>query len=469
MTELLVQQFLTGAESDIKYMSIERKYFGTDGIRGCVGEMPIRPDFMLRFGFVFGSMIMQDQTTPANVLIGRDSRISGGMLEAALTAGLTAAGVNVGSLGILPTPGIAYLTRMMNAQAGIVISASHNPYKDNGIKIFTSQGTKLPDEIELEIEQQLEKRELTITTQRLGKVFSVSDAADQYISYCQSIFPSGSSLDGLKVVLDCAHGANYQVAPVIFSELGADVLLMGDEPDGFNINENCGATHIDALCKKMLAEQADVGIAFDGDGDRAILVDSRGRIIDGDDMLYIMAQYLTHKNRLIGGIVGTAMTNFGLEIAFKKMDIEFVRAQVGDRYVLKELIERNWMLGGETSGHVICLDVATSGDGIISALQVLAAMIFFDKSLDELTQGFQKLPQILLNVCTQERIDLEGSHDIQMAVKNANAQLNGKGRVLLRLSGTEPLVRVMVEGENLKQIQAIAKELADVVKTTCHA
>jgi phosphoglucosamine mutase len=447
---------------------MSKRYFGTDGIRGKVGEQPITPDFMMRLGYAAGKVLTSVNTSLAKgahpaVLIGKDTRISGYMLEAALEAGLSAAGVDILLTGPMPTPAVAYLTRALRAQAGIVISASHNPYYDNGIKFFSSEGAKLSDEIEHAIEAELDKPMQVMESAQLGKARRIDDAAGRYIEFCKSTFPSNMDLRGLKIVLDCAHGATYHVAPDVFHELGAEIVAIGNKPDGLNINEQVGSTHPQALQKAVLEHQADLGIAFDGDGDRVMMVDAEGHLLDGDQLLYIIAMGLYGKGKLQGGVAGTLMTNLALEHALKKHQIPFARANVGDRYVLELLNEKHWKLGGENSGHILTLDKHTSGDAIIAALQVLQSLKLSGKTLVELSADLVLYPQVLINVKTAKKIDLAHHVDIQSEVKAAEAELAGSGRVLLRASGTEPKIRVMVEGENIEQVQKLAQNIADVV------
>jgi phosphoglucosamine mutase len=445
-----------------------KKYFGTDGIRGKVGEYPITPDFVMRLGYAAGKVLTAVNSNLAKgahpaVLIGKDTRISGYMLEAALEAGLSAAGVDVLLTGPMPTPAVAYLTRALRAQAGIVISASHNPYYDNGIKFFSSEGAKLSDEIEHAIEAELDKPMQVMESAKLGKARRINDAAGRYVEFCKSTFPNHMDLRGLKIVLDCAHGATYHVAPDVFHELGAEVISIGNLPDGLNINEQVGSTHPQALQKAVLAHSADLGIAFDGDGDRVMMVDAQGNLLDGDQLIYIIALGLHAKGELKGGVVGTLMTNLALEHGLQKHNIPFVRAKVGDRYVLELLNEKNWILGGENSGHILTLDKHTSGDAIIAALQVLHALILSGKTLANLGADLVLYPQVLINVKTAKKIDLDHHAEIQAAVKVAEKELAGCGRVLLRASGTEPKIRVMVEGVNQLQVQTLAQSIADVV------
>jgi len=440
---------------------VSRKYFGTDGIRGRVGEYPVTAEFMLKLGWAAGRVLGTRRNT--RVIIGKDTRISGYMFESALEAGLSAAGVDILLLGPMPTPAVAYLTRTLHACAGIVISASHNAYFDNGIKFFSGEGTKLPDEVEIAIEAEIDKPMTTVESDRLGKAKRVKDAEGRYIEFCKSTIPLSLSPRGLKVVVDCAHGATYNVAPSVFEELGADVVLLGVEPDGLNINRECGSTHPQRLQKTVLEHQADVGIALDGDGDRVIMVDHRGELVDGDELLYIIAVSRLQGGVLSGGVVGTLMSNLGLEHALLSHNIAFERANVGDRYVLERLNQTSSLIGGESSGHIICLDRTTTGDGIVSALQVLAAMVKSEKSLYELKTGMKKYPQHMINVPVSGKVDLENASAVQEAVRAAEQRMAGRGRVLLRPSGTEPVVRVMVEGEDEQQVHEEAEQLASVV------
>lgn len=398
------------------------------------------------------------------VIIGKDTRISGYMLESALQAGLCAAGVDVRLTGPLPTPAIAHLTRALRAQAGIVISASHNPYDDNGIKFFSAKGTKLPDDIELAIESELAQPMTVMTSDSLGKVKRINDAAGRYIEFCKSTFPNDLDLRGLKIVVDCAHGATYHVAPPVFHELGAEVIAIGNQPNGFNINAQAGSTHPQALVDAVLANQADLGLALDGDGDRLVMVDAQGRLLDGDQLLYIIAMHRFQQGKLGGGVVGTLMTNLALEHALAQAGIPFVRAKVGDRYVLEQLNQFDWQLGGENSGHILCLDKHSSGDGIIAALQVLYAIRDTQQTLATYNDKLKLYPQVMINIKTARKVDLESNSAIQSAVKSAELSLNGSGRVLLRASGTEPKIRVMVEGRDLAQVQALTQSIADVVQ-----
>jgi phosphoglucosamine mutase len=445
-----------------------KKYFGTDGIRGKVGEYPITPEFVMRLGYAAGRVFVGQQSNLAKdahpaVLIGKDPRISGYMFEAALQAGLTAAGVKTFLSGPMPTPAIAYLTRALRLQAGIVISASHNPYYDNGIKFFSSEGAKLDDDIEHAIEAELEKPMQVMESSELGKAKRIDDAAGRYVEFCKSTFPNDMDLRDLKIVLDCANGATYQVAPLVFHELGAEVITIGNTPNGVNINLDVGSTHPQALQKAVVEHQADLGIAFDGDGDRVLMVDADGLLLDGDQLLYIIALGLYAKGQLRGGVAGTLMTNLALEHALQKHQIPFGRAKVGDRYVLELLKDKNWKLGGENSGHILTLDKHTSGDGIIAALQVLHALKQSGKTLAQMGTELPLYPQVLINVTTKKKLDLE-TPAIQDAVKQAEAELKDAGRVLLRASGTEPKIRVMVEGQDAALVQKLAESIASVVE-----
>ncbi|WP_221800638.1 phosphoglucosamine mutase [Oceanobacter mangrovi] len=437
-----------------------RKFFGTDGIRGRVGDYPITPDFVMKLGWAAGKVFAQQGRS--RILIGKDTRISGYMFESALEAGLSAAGVDIALLGPIPTPGIAYLTRTFRAQAGIVISASHNPYYDNGIKFFSGAGQKLPDDTEAAIEEYLQRDMTCVDSRQLGKATRIADAAGRYIEFCKGTV-SALNLRGMKLVLDCAHGATYSIAPAVFAELGAEVVVLGNQPDGLNINNQVGSTEPQALQERVLAESADLGIAFDGDGDRVVMVDHRGNIVDGDQLLYIMAAHAKTCGRLQGGVVGTLMSNMGLELAMQQLDVPFLRARVGDRYVLQLLEENGWRLGGESSGHLLALDVQTTGDGIVAALQVLQALMETGKSLYDWQQGMQKMPQVMINVKRSPSADVNNAA-INSAVADAETRLAGKGRVLLRPSGTEPVVRVMVEAETDQLASAMATELAAVVE-----
>ena len=438
-----------------------RKYFGTDGIRGRVGDAPITAEFMLKLGWAAGKVLGTESSQ--KVLIGKDTRISGYMFESALEAGLSAAGMDIHLLGPMPTPAIAYLTRTLHACAGIVISASHNAFADNGIKFFSAQGTKLPDQVEREIERMLDEPMRTVDSARLGKAMRVRDAEGRYIEFCKSTVPMALNLHGLKIVIDCANGATYKVAPAVFDELAAEVIAIGIDPDGLNINQECGSTQPQGLQAAVLEAGADLGIAFDGDGDRVIMVDHRGELLDGDELLYIIARSRQQAGMLRGGVVGTVMSNLGLEHALKREGIELLRAAVGDRYVLEMLAERGWHLGGESSGHIICLDRTSTGDGIVSALQVVTEMVQRGQSLAELRAGMSKYPQHMINVPVGGRVDLQAHSPIQAAVRASEERLAGRGRVLLRPSGTEPVVRVMVEGEDEAEVRREAAELAEMV------
>ncbi len=438
-----------------------RKYFGTDGIRGKVGQDPITPEFVMKLGWAAGKVFAQQGRS--RILIGKDTRISGYMFESALEAGLSAAGVDVSLLGPIPTPGIAYLTRTFRAQAGIVISASHNPYYDNGIKFFSAQGEKLSDEVELEIESWLDQPISCVDSAVLGKTTRINDAAGRYIEFCKGT-TNNLTLRGMKIVLDCAHGATYQIAPAVFSELGADVISIGVEPNGININADVGSTEPESLRQRVLTEKADLGIAFDGDGDRVMMVDHLGELVDGDQLLYIMSAHARSQDRLHGGVVGTLMSNFGLEIALKKLGVNFVRANVGDRYVMQVLNEKGWRFGGESSGHLLCLDANTTGDGIVSSLQVLQALSDSGVSLHDWQKRMTKMPQKMINVKRNKDVDVMSIPEVVNAIKAAEERLADSGRVLLRPSGTEPLVRVMVEGEDPEQVEKEVNELAAVVE-----
>ena len=438
-----------------------KKYFGTDGIRGTVGEHPITADFMLKLGWAAGKVLTRHTKVKNRVLIGKDTRVSGYMFESALEAGLIAAGVNVDMLGPMPTPAIAYLTRAFRASAGIVISASHNPVGDNGIKFFSADGYKLPDEIELEIESLMDQPLVTNGSFSLGKARRIDDATGRYVEFCKGSLPAGYSLAGLKIVLDCANGATYNAAPKVFKELGAQVITMANTPNGFNINEQCGSTHMDAVRARVVEEKADLGIALDGDGDRVLLVDANGEIVDGDEIVYIIARYRQQTGQGCNGVAGTQMSNLGLEIALRDLGIPFQRTKVGDRYVVEALKENGWILGGEASGHILCSDLNTTGDGLVSALQVILALRESGIPLSELKAGMQKLPQTMINVRLSEKVTIDDNKAINSAVAAAEKELGDRGRVLLRPSGTEPLIRVMAEGEDQdlvrRQVEAIAK------------
>jgi phosphoglucosamine mutase len=441
--------------------NVSKKYFGTDGIRGEVGIYPITPEFVMKLGWAAGKVFAQQGKS--KILIGKDTRISGYMFESALEAGLSAAGVNSGMLGPMPTPGIAYLTRTFHADAGIVISASHNPFQDNGIKFFSADGTKLDDEIELEIEKYLDLPMTTVPSDHLGKAFRINDAAGRYVEFCKST-ARRLKLKGKRIVLDCAHGATYQIAPAVFEEMGAEIIAIGTSPDGLNINKNIGSTSPQQLQQKVVETRADLGIGFDGDGDRVVMVDEKGEVVDGDELLYIMAIHARNRKRLGGGVVGTLMSNLGLELALKKENIEFVRANVGDRYVMQQLKEHNWRFGGESSGHLLCLDSTSTGDGVVSALQIMMALQDSGKKLHELKSGMIKCPQTMINVRRNKEIDVSKDEVIQAAAAKVELELAGRGRVLLRPSGTEPVVRVMVEGEEGALVAQKAQYLAKIVE-----
>ena len=439
-----------------------RKYFGTDGIRGEIGQAPMTPDFVLKLGWAAGK-VLAAKGKPL-VIIGKDTRISGYMLESALEAGFVAAGVNIRLLGPMPTPAVAYLTRTFRASAGVVISASHNPYQDNGVKFFSSEGTKLSDETELMIEDYLERDIQTVSSDKLGKVERVDDAGGRYIEFCKRTIPSEVTLDGLRVVIDCANGATYHVSPHVFSELGADVVEIATQPDGFNINENCGATSLALLQRSVKEYRADLGIALDGDGDRLMMVDHKGEIINGDEILAIIVADRFKVEGIKRDVVGTLMSNLGLEKAITSMGIKFHRANVGDRYVMEKMRQTGGLLGGESSGHIIIRDRIATGDGTVAALQVLYAVITSGKSLHDLKQVMVKYPQSMINVRIKEKIDLAENKDIQSAVKAAESEMGDAGRVLLRASGTEPLIRVMVEAEDESDTKKYAQLIADVVE-----
>lgn len=441
---------------------MKRKYFGTDGVRGRVGQYPITPDFAVRLGLAAGKVLGKKHG--GKVIIGKDTRLSGYMLEAALESGFSAGGMSPVMLGPMPTPAVAYLTRAFRADLGVVISASHNPYYDNGIKFFSAHGTKLPDEVELEIESVLDAKDIPLAASSdFGRAFRQDDAPSRYIEYCKSTFASHFSLEGMKIVLDCANGATYHIAPLVFRELGATVITIGDKPNGININDGVGSTHPEALVAKVLSEKADLGIAFDGDGDRVLMCDSHGNLRDGDNLLYIIANDTKKRGRLPGGVVGTLMTNLGLELALKREGIPFSRAKVGDRYVMEQLLEKNWTLGGENSGHIISLNHATTGDGIVSALQVLKACMYAGKTVEELSEGLTMYPQDLINVRLTAGLDVTRDEKVQTVVAEVEKELGSTGRVLLRKSGTEPVVRVMVEGENAQDVHTKAQRIADVI------
>ncbi len=446
---------------------MSRKYFGTDGIRGRVGDFPITPHFVMNLGYAAGRVLAKAEHTAGErsaVLIGKDTRISGYMLESALQAGLIAAGVDVYLAGPIPTPAVAYLTRTLRLQAGIVISASHNPFEDNGIKFFSATGAKLPDEIEYAIEAGVDGEIKIESSDQLGKARRLDDAVGRYIEFCKGTFPSAMNLRGMKIVVDCAHGATYHIAQSVFHELGAEVVAIGVAPDGKNINDGYGATSPANLQKAVVEHGADLGIALDGDGDRLVMVDGIGKLYDGDQLLYVIAKHRKAQGRMVGGVVGTLMTNLAFEHAMMRMGIAFLRARVGDRYVMELLQQQGWQVGGENSGHIICLDKHSTGDGIISALEVLHALRSNNQSLAEFSGDLQLYPQVLINVRVARGVDCLGHLDVLAAVTEAERQLDGKGRVLLRPSGTEPLLRVMVEGEDKLLVQNCAQRIADVIR-----
>jgi len=444
-----------------------KKYFGTDGIRGEVGVPPIVPDFMLRLGYAAGKVLIRHAKSNERqrVLIGKDTRVSGYLLEAALESGFSAAGVDVTLCGPMPTPGVAHLTKALRLSAGVVISASHNLYQDNGIKFFTAKGDKFSDAFELEIEQELENAMGCVSSDKLGKAFRLDDAAGRYIEFCKSTFPADLNLKGLKIVLDCANGAAYHTAPPVFHELGAEVIAIGVSPNGRNINDHCGATAPQALIAKVQEVSADIGIALDGDADRLQMVDSSGRLFNGDELLYVLAKDRIDRGQKIGGVVGTLMTNLAIENAIKSLGLGFERAKVGDRYVLELLQNKQWIIGGEGSGHLLCLDQHSTGDGTIAALQVLAAMQEKQKSLNDLLNGVQIFPQVLINVKTKPDYNWQNDLKLKTAITNAEQSLVGKGRVLIRASGTEPVLRVMVEANEANLAQQTAEAIAGQVNT----
>jgi phosphoglucosamine mutase len=452
-------------------IEMSRRYFGTDGVRGRVGQLPITPDFVLKLGYCAGKVLSRADIAPPHrnqpaVLIGKDTRISGYMLESALESGLSAAGVDTLLVGPMPTPGVAFLTRALRLSAGVMISASHNPFEDNGIKFFSQDGLKLPDQVESEIEALMEApMALPSSSAGLGKAERVHDAEGRYLEFCKGTFPKNVSLRGLRLVVDCAHGANYRVGIRVFQELGAEVIAIGSQPNGININEGCGATAPSGMAKAVMQHRADFGIAFDGDGDRLAMADRDGRLFDGDQLLFAMVKHRFQDKRLRGGVVGTLMTNFALERRLAEMKIPFARAKVGDRYVLEMLLENGWECGGENSGHLLALDCHSTGDAIISALQVLAAVVATRQSLGEFTSDLTLLPQVLVNVKLAGKPDLQAPA-VKESVAGAEGELAGRGRVLLRPSGTEPVVRVMVEGEDRAQCQRLAEKIAAAVKAS---
>ncbi len=443
---------------------MSRKYFGTDGIRGTVGQHPITADFMLKLGYAAGKVLTHNTKVKKRVLIGKDTRVSGYMFESALEAGLIAAGVNVDMLGPMPTPAIAYLTRAFRASAGIVISASHNPVGDNGIKFFSADGFKLDDNIELEIEALIDQPLITNDSFTLGKARRISDATGRYVEFCKGSLPSQFNLAGFKIVLDCANGATYNAAPKVFKELGAHTITMATEPNGFNINDKCGSTYMEGLCARVVEENADFGIALDGDGDRVLFSDANGEIVDGDELIYIIAQHRLQSGQGCNGVAGTLMSNLGLELALKDLNIPFLRTKVGDRYVVEALKDNDWNLGGEASGHVLCSDLNTTGDGIVAALQVIRAISDSGKPLAELKLGMSKFPQTMINVRLAKKVDISSNSAINAAVAEAEQKLAGRGRVLLRPSGTEPLIRVMAEGDDQALVEQQVKAIAKIVE-----
>ena len=449
-----------------------KKYFGTDGIRGKVGTGLMSPEKVLKLGWAVGRVLASHENGSKQsnrVVIGKDTRISGYMFESALEAGLSAAGVDVELLGPMPTPGIAYLTRTLRASAGIVISASHNPYYDNGLKFFSPEGKKLDDELEYEIETAFESEMVIAESASLGKAHRMVDAQGRYIEACKASIPINVRLKGLKIVLDCSNGATYDIAPKVFTELGAEVVSTGDKPDGLNINFECGSTEPEHLVTRVKVEGADLGIAFDGDGDRVLMVDNQGEVVDGDELLYIIARSRLSAGEDVGGVVGTLMTNLGMELAIKELGLNFARSKVGDRYVLEMLKENDWTIGGESSGHIICLDRTTTGDGIVSALQVLAYLVTENISLHQAKSGMKKFPQLMINIPLQGNADPMQSSSVQQSVVQAETRLAGRGRVLLRSSGTEPLIRVMVEGEDELLVTQLANEIAAQVEQAAQA
>jgi phosphoglucosamine mutase len=443
---------------------VSRRFFGTDGVRGRLGEGAITPEFVLKLGWAVGRVLGSEKKS--RVLIGKDTRISGYLLESALEAGLSAAGVNIILLGPMPTPAVAYLTRTLHAQAGIVISASHNTYEDNGIKFFSADGLKLPNEVEAAIEEEMDKPMVTVDSSHLGKAVRM-DAEGRYIEFCKSTIPLNTRFTDMKIVVDCAHGATYNIAPFVFDEMGAEVIAIGNEPNGFNINNGVGSTYPEYLSASVLENQADLGIALDGDGDRLIMVDDQGNQVDGDQILYIIAHSRIRTGELHGAVVGTLMSNLGLEHALREYGIVFERTQVGDRYIMERLNEKGWILGGEQSGHIMCLDRTSTGDGIVSALQVLAEMRATGQGLQQLTAGMKKYPQKLINIHLGDKTPAEvmESEEIKQSVREAEQEMGLSGRVLLRPSGTEPLIRIMLEGSNEEQVERLANEIAAVVQS----
>ncbi len=443
-----------------------RQYFGTDGIRGEVGKGPITPDFMLKLGWACGRVFSRQAGGEGRclVIIGKDTRVSGYMFESALEAGLVAAGVDVKLLGPMPTPAVAMMTQTQSADAGIVISASHNPFHDNGIKFFSASGSKLADEVELAIEAELQQELVTVSSREIGKVLRVVDAAGRYIEFCKSTVPEGFNLRGMRIAVDCANGATYHIAPSVFAELGAEVISLGVQPDGFNINESVGSTDTRALAALVRERQADLGIAFDGDGDRVLFVDGDGELVDGDELIYVIAMHRLVSGTIEAGVVGTLMTNLGMEMALREAGLQLGRARVGDRYVKEMMEAQSWHLGGESSGHIICSDITTTGDGIVAALQVLRAVRDSGESLGKLRSGMSKYPQTMINVRANGKVDLDDYPQVAAAVADVEATLGERGRVLLRPSGTEPVVRVMVEGEDGAEVQRLCEQLAGDVE-----
>lgn len=442
-----------------------KAFFGTDGIRGAVGVEPITPKTIVHLGWALGTVIKRHYGK-GSVLVGKDTRVSGYLLESAMEAGLSSAGMDVTMLGPLPTPAIAYLTQTARANAGVVISASHNHYSDNGIKFFSPEGSKISDEIQVEIEQLMSQEMTVVESHELGKAHRMDDAVGRYVEFCKGTIPRRMDFKGLKVALDCANGAAYQSAPAAFHELGADIHVINNQPNGFNINNDCGSTHIEGLQKLVLEKNCDVGIAFDGDADRVLMVDMHGDVVDGDQLLFVIADSLRKQERLKGGVVGTVMSNLGMEKALQERGVPFVRASVGDRYVMQELKARDWVIGGESSGHIICLDKTTTGDGLVSALQVLTQMKFMDRPLHELASGMQMYPQTMINVRLPEGTDAASICElaaVNQAVETAEATLAGAGRVLLRASGTEPVIRVMVEGQDQAVVDSVCEDISKVV------
>lgn len=443
-----------------------KSFFGTDGVRGPVGSEPITPKTIVHLGWALGTVIKKHYGK-GSVLVGKDTRVSGYLLESAMEAGLSSAGMDVVMLGPLPTPAIAYLTQTARANAGVVISASHNPYSDNGIKFFSANGTKISDDIQTEIEALMGEPIAVVASKDLGKAYRMDDAVGRYVEFCKGTIPRRMNLRGLKVALDCANGAAYQSAPAVFHELGAEIEVINNKPNGYNINEQCGSTHITGLQSLVLEAECDIGIAFDGDADRVMMVDRQGNVVDGDQLLFVLADSLHKQGRLKGGVVGTQMSNFGMQKALEARGIPFVRAKVGDRYVMQELHARDWVLGGESSGHIICLDKTTTGDGLVSALQVLTQMMFMQQPLHELASKMQMYPQTMINVRLKpgsNAADVVARADVQACVKEKEAQLQGRGRVLLRASGTEPVIRVMVEGEDESEVARCCQQISTVVE-----